>query len=252
MPRYVSLEKRASCTVTFRLTVDERRLLEHLAQVLGVSQTDLVRELLRGKAVALGLESVPSKPRPRRGRPRGVAKDAPALGDALPLAGTTALRLTEESPRVEAAPMSAAVGLEIPIIVEHDQRAEQRPEPTVAALVQAFREHFSSRAEGTRRELDEALRFFTAKSGAMDPLLHPDMLLSRLEPSVLSQVRERVRAWDERVARKNLHLTYLRMMLQFGARDARFGLAPTLTESIQPLTAIEVATGLFKGRPPGE
>jgi hypothetical protein len=148
--------------------------------------------------------------------------------------------------------LTASAAVEIPIIVEHEASLSIEKPATLEVLIAAFREHFSSRAEGTRREMEEALRFFTVSFDESIPLLDPQLPLERLEPLLLDRLRDRVRALDETLARKNLYLTYLRMMLQFGARDPRFALSSDLTQSILPLTAIEAATGLFKGRTPGQ
>lgn len=249
MPRYVPPEKKASCTVSFRLTVEERRLLEHLSEVLGLSQTDLLRQLLRGRANALGIEEVPARPRPRRGRPRVVTKVMPSSE-----AGAETPSLVLSGPPVpgEDTPLTASAVVEIPIIVEHDTSLSIEKPATLEVLIAAFREHFSSRAEGTRRDMEEALRFFTVSLDESIPLLDPRLPLVRLEPQLFDRLRDRVRGLDETLARKNLYLTYLRMMLQFGVRDPRFALSSELTQSILPLTAIEAATGLFKGRPPGQ
>lgn len=232
MPRYVSPESKAACTVTFRLTYGDRRLLEHLAQSLGTTQTDLFRALLLAKANDLGLSAPPPKERPRRGRPKQEAPSAPA----------------PQAPQ-------AFLTQDIPINVV-EQRAQPLPEEprstTLRELVREFREHFSGRAEGTRRELEDALRVFTVEAFGDGPLLPLALPLAELTLERLAHLRESIRAMDERVARKNLQLTYLRMMLQFGARHPLLTLPPGLAEAIPPFTALEVATGMFKGRPPGE
>lgn len=247
MPRYVEPEHKASCTVTFRLTTKDRRLMEYLAEVLGVSQTELLRQFLAAKAELLGIEDAPTKPRPRRGRPRlepATSRPAPRPAPAEAAAPAPLASAPRSAPRI-------AEMADIPIVVEEEPAT--RPGPaTLSTLATAFREHFSGRADGTRRELEDCLFFLTAQSHSGGPLLSGGLALDELTPEILAHLRERIRAMNERVARKNLHLTYLRMMLQFAARDERFSLRPSLGDSIPPFTAVEVATGMFKGRPPGE
>ncbi len=223
MANFKSPDARASETVTFRLTLDERRLLDHLAGLAQVTLTDLLRDMLRAEANRMGVASVPDKvPRRRRGRPK---KEKPALQEPRIEEleyGVKALgpaRFVEPEPgRDEEIPLPLYRSL---------SRGESsgRKEATFGDIVARFREHFSKRAEGTRRELEETIRFLTSPQGeGTEALLPLETTYEELTFERLKSMREEMKALPIRVAKKNLHLTYLRMMLHWAVKEPDIGL----------------------------
>ena len=90
-------------------------------------------------------------------------------------------------------------------------------------LLGLFREHFSGRAEGTKKELEETIRFL-CNDAKGEPILAHDTPLGALTSETLKQVRTAVMQSEVRLAKKNLHLTYLRMILHFGVKREVFRL----------------------------
>jgi hypothetical protein len=189
MPRTVTRDTRASETVTIRLTREQKRLLERIASAAGTTATGVVRECIRARSVELGLVE------PACG---GAGGDSPAAEPSRPGGGAPA-------PATPAASTSAA-----------PHRA------TFGDLAQSFRASFGDRGEGTRRELDEAIAFLLEPAPGSGAAPLPSALpLAELTPSRLAALRESLRTSGLRLSRKNLYLTYLRMMLQFALkRDA--------------------------------
>ncbi|MCP4604327.1 MAG: hypothetical protein GY847_28035 [Proteobacteria bacterium] len=214
MAHYRNPEHKASETVTFRLTVKERRLLDHIAEVEQKSLTDLIRSLLIRQAKQMGVEidEVPVKPRRKRpGRPKTKRERVSIPAPYLP-----------EDRRTP------------------DQAEIHRIEMTFGDLVEQFREHFSGRAEGTRKELEETLLFFSDRSGDGVPLLPLDMPLSELTSLKLKEVRDAMITLDIRVAKKNLHLTYLRMMLHWAVKQTSIELNMNPALDLKPFTISEL------------
>ncbi len=106
-------------------------------------------------------------------------------------------------------------------------------------LVSLFREHFSGRAEGTKKELEETI-LFLCDDGGGEPILSCGTPLGELTSTKLKDVRTAVMKSDIRLAKKNLHLTYLRMMLHFGVKQKVLGLDVNPTVCLSPLTMAEV------------
>lgn len=213
MANFKSPDDRASETVTFRLTLEERRLLDHLAGLGQVTLTDLLRDLLRKEASRLGVEAVPEKPpRRRRGRPKRRAKEL-----AEPWIGAL------ETPRTLTLEPKAEDGYEIPLPLYRAQAPRELtapPENTLGDIVARFRKHFSTRAEGTRQELEETIRFLTSPSQEGGPALLPlETTYEELTPERLKEMRNAMKDLTIRVAKKNLHLTYLRMMLHWAVKE---------------------------------
>lgn len=183
--------EKASETVTFRLTPGERAVLDQLAERDGVGITALFRAMLRERAVGLGIEEPPQDgPRRRRpGRPPGKR-----LGKARSAAVPPPL----------SRPAAAGAG------------ASSRG--TVGEMIARFRESFGDRGEGTRRDLERTVEVLTApREGG--PLLPVELPLASLDQDAVSELRDRIGRMDLRLARKNLYLTYLRMMLHFAVKE---------------------------------
>jgi hypothetical protein len=100
---------------------------------------------------------------------------------------------------------------------------------TFGDLVTLFRDSFKDRAEGTRKELDDTLRFLTGVESDHPPLLPLEMPVEDLTSEKLNEVRKNLSFVDIRVAKKNLHLTYLRMLLHYAVKQSdRLSINPAL------------------------
>ena len=204
MSLYRNPGERASEAVTFRLTVNEKRLLDHLAFCAGTTLTDLFRDLLAQRAREIEVNELPAETvRRRPGRPR---KTPIAKKKAVPATPLTPVSVLDEDVN---APMS-----------------------TFGELVEGFREHFSDRAEGTRKELDETIRYLR-DNAALTALLRRNMPLSDLTSDKLASVRDAMKNMEMRFSKRNLRLTYLRMMFQWAIRQ------PDVTLDIDPKTDLE-------------
>jgi hypothetical protein len=219
MSTYKKPSEKATETVTFRLTRDERALLGHLAELENATLTDLVRTLVTQRAKELNITEIPEPPPKRRpGRPR-YKQVPPPTSPIVP-------------PQSVAPPPITASWI---------------PEPshtliTIGDLVTRYRDHFSDRAEGTRRELDDTLRLLTG-SGDYPPLVESQMQLTELNSNHVSTIRENIRAMKIRFARKNLHLNYLRMMLHFAIKTEDIKIRVNPAEDLRPLTITESPDG---------
>ncbi|MCP4197174.1 MAG: hypothetical protein GY762_08490 [Proteobacteria bacterium] len=215
MARYKNPEERASETVTFRLTFEERRLLGYLADAEQLSLTDLIRFLLTEHAEKMGVVEVPASPaQTRPGKQRQKKRKQRMV--PVPAADSNGRENNKTS-------MNASVG----------------GASFFRDLVSLFREHFSGRAEGTKKELEETI-LFLCDDGEGDPMLSCGTPLGELTSTKLKDVRTAVMKSDIRLAKKNLHLTYLRMMLHFGVKQKVLGLDVNPTVCLSPLTMAEV------------
>lgn len=207
MANYRKPSDKASETVTFRLRPDERRLFEHLAEISGTGLSGLLRSLIIRRAGELGIDQAP-EPRPRRGpgRPRKPREPAAAV--------------LEEVVSQPPAPALA---------------------PTFSDIIDGFLEHFGDRGEGTRRELAETVDFLTAARDG-GPILPREAAVAKIDSGGLAAARERIAALDLRMPRKNLYLTYLRMMLHFAVKQPgpRPAVNPVL--DLEPFTLRELGS----------
>lgn len=214
MARYKNPEQRASETVTFRLTFEERRLLDFLAEAEQTSLTDLIRLLLKEHAEKMGVAEVPASQAPTR---TGKQKQKRRKQRMTPVAVADSTG-TDQKPGA-IAPVGGA--------------------GFFRDLVSLFRENFSGRAEGTKKELEETILFLSdAIEG--EPMLSFDTPLGELNSTRLRELRTAVIKSDVRFAKKNLHLTYLRMMLHFGVKQKVLGLNVNPSVCLSPLTMAEV------------
>jgi hypothetical protein len=214
MTRYKPPEERASETVTFRLTFEERKMLDYLAEAKQKSLTDLIRYLLNEQAEKMGLGVAPSSRAPKRSGKQKRHKRKQGTG-VLPVSDT------------RAAGQKEGLGL------------SGGGAGFFGDLVSLFREHFSGRAEGTKKELEETIRFLCDDTEG-ESILSFDMSLGELTSAKLTDVRTVLMKSDIRLAKKNLHLTYLRMMLHFGAKQKVVGLNVNPAVYLKPLTMAEV------------
>ena len=204
MSLYRNPGERASEAVTFRLTVNEKRLLDHLAFRAETTLTDLFRDLLAQRAREIEVEELPPEPvRRRPGRPRQT-----------PIA------------KKKAAPATPLTPVSVP---GEDVNA---PMSTFGELVEGFRGSFSNRAEGTRKELEETIRYLR-DNATLAALLPGNMPLVDLTSDKLASVRDAMKNMEMRFSRRNLYLTYLRMMFQWAIRQ------PDITLDIDPKTDLE-------------
>jgi len=203
MPRTVTAQTRASETITIRLTRDQKRLLERIASATGTTATGVLRMHIRDKARQLGLldveNVVTAVEEPTRDR----------AGAPEPL-GVTATPSTARQPA------------------------------TFGDLLERYRAAFVDRGEGARRELEETIAFVMEPVGASgSPVLSHDLPLAELTPARLTALREAVGLSGLRLSRKNLFLTYLRMMLHFALKQMELPADVNPGEDLRPFTAME-------------
>jgi len=229
MSNYKAPEKKASETVTFRMTLGERKLLEHLAELENRSLTDMVRHLIASHAERNGIRELPPpKPRRKPGRP------SRAEAARLPTPAQEALPDAPQAPETAAAPPPVR-------------------EKTFGHLVAHFRKHYAGRADGTRKELEATLAFLTGEDGG-EPLLPPDLPLEALTSEKLAEVREAMALTDLRLAKKNLHLTYLRMMMHFAVKEEAIAVTVNPAVDLKPFVLSEMPDSwpFFSGPSPAK
>jgi hypothetical protein len=206
--------EKASETVTFRLTVDERALLDHLAQADGVTLTDLFRSLIAARAAEAGIEEPPPPmPRRRPGRPRKRVATAPGL----------------DAP--------AKPSLETPV----SPVSQERPPavPSFGDLLRRFESGFADRSESTRAEFNATIAWLTDAADG-EPLVARSTPLTAIGSARLLRIRDRLKDLELRVAQKNLHLTYLRMLFAFAVKEPDMPLDFDPDAELAPLTAKEI------------
>jgi hypothetical protein len=212
MTNYKKPELRATETVTFRFTLGEKLLLGKLAKAEKKTKTDLIRELIARRAEQTGVyTSEPESPiiRPERFR-KYVFKENGV--------DVTASETVQEGGISD----SCESGM------------------TFGELVNRFREHFSDRADGTRKELDDTVRFFCKEDHDGEKLLSLNTPLQELTSQKLMDIRNKMIGTDLRMAKMNLHLTYLRMMLHFAAKQSSIYLSINPGDYLKPFTVSEI------------
>jgi len=233
MANYKKPEDRASETVTFRLTLNERQLLSELATAEEKSLTDLIRFLLQKHAEQIGLdrEAIAEKPIPaaKPSRPARAARPSTQPSQIPPVISPIEpyrYRMNPFRPRSVPEPPPVAV--------------------TFGDLVVQFRESFSTRAEGTQKELDETI-VFLCNPLMGEPLITFDLPLAELTSAKLVNIRNTMKTMDIRVAQKNRHLTYLRMMLHWAVKQENIDLTLNPAMDLKPFTISEIP-GSWPGR----
>lgn len=208
MANFKEPQHRASETATFRFTREDKLLLSDLSRIEGCSRTELLRRLLRERA---------------------MRSDSPAWEGSAPewSAGS------EPSPQMVSPPPeeSTAVLPDEPVIIS-----------TFGQLLCEFQAHSGVRGARVQQELDDTVRFVTGADGD-GALLSKELSLQSINGTMLQDVREKIRVRKLRFPAKNLHLTYLRMIFNFAVnRGLLTGVDPA--EDLRSLTAREVADAL--------
>ncbi len=91
--------------------------------------------------------------------------------------------------------------------------------------------------------MESTLGFLTSGAGASGPLLALDLPLAEVTSAKLSGVRKQMAALDLRLAKKNLHLTYLRMMMHFAVKDEAIELPISPALDLKAFSLSEVPGG---------
>jgi len=202
-----------------RLTKQQKALLERVAAALEMTATDLLRDYIQQTAQHLGIAV-------EVGADTSDAGEKILLDSSMPKGGGEALGREEVSRSLS--PSSAQL----------ESAAEQGA--VFGARAARYRSTFADRGEGTRRELEEALRFFTISRKEEGALLPADLPLSALSSQKLASLREQVRVIPLRLSRKNLYLTYLRMLLHFAFKRGEIAVDATPGAELRAITALEV------------
>jgi hypothetical protein len=268
MPIYKKPEEKAGETVTVRLTLDERRMLDHLSALDQMTLTDFIRNLIAKRATELNVTEVPPpKPRRRPGRPKSRRTDVivdsveqPINSNALALKGISSQEdhgtieshnlapeptlMIDDGPLTDEMPLTDTTDLipTVPIKLSYTAPLfsnEQAGPPTFNELIARFRNSFMHRAEGTKRELEDTIRFLCLDGREGNPIIQPDTLVSHLTVERLAEIRKCILEADIRLAKKNLHLTYLRMMIHFGTKEPDFDLRINPSRELPPFSIIE-------------
>lgn len=255
MPIYRSPEERASETVTVRLTVREKALLEHVARLEGKTLTDLLRGLVAQRAESLQIGDIPPISAKRRpGRPKKHSSAQSATGNrpfAEPVPSPETLATREVAQRRAAAPpdhqRALAASNPVAHLLTNDADVSGRA-ATFHDLIVRFHKSFAHRAEGTRKELEDTIEFVCLGGDAA--MIPPDTPLATITSERLRDLRRIIQGSDLRFAKKNLHLTYLRMMLHFGLKDPDIDLHVNPSGELEPLSITESNEGwrFFSGR----
>ena len=203
----MTAQTRASETITIRLTRGQKRLLERIASATGTTATDVLRRHIRVRSRELGLceaenvvTTVEEPARDGAGAPAGAPEP---LG-------------------VIATPSTAP------------------PPATFGDLSERYRAAFVDRGEGTRRELEETIAFLEESvDPSGNPVLSRDLPLAELTPARLTASREAVGASGLRLSRKNLYLTYLRMMLNFALKRKELPADVNPGDELRAFSAVE-------------
>ena len=252
MPIYRKPEDKAVETVTVRLTVDERRMLDHLAALDQVTLTDFIRRLIAKRAAERGIHEPPPKmPRRRPGRPkmkRSVSEAPPTILDPKTDVYAQQEQQTQSQPPLQPPPPSvfASVSAPPPAPVFPTMEAAPTPKEEITApaypcfgdLVERFRDSFAHRAEGTKRELEETISFLCRDADG-PAILSPSIPVEELTPERLAEVRTAIRDSAVRLAKKNLYLTYLRMMLHFAVKEPDIDLRINPSRELPPFSIVE-------------
>ena len=264
MPIYKKPEDKAVETVTIRLTGDERRMLDHLAALDELTLTDFIRRLIARRAEERHILEPPArKERRRPGRPKmkresveplprtSEMREPPTAASAAPPPAVpvsfTESSVIPEVARVSNGPVATDVRPSAPspsisgVVLTQSvylTAQETQPPSVFGDLVIRFRNSFVHRAEGTKRELEETIAFLCGDA-AGTPIISPVLPLSDITSEYLTEVRDAIRDTDVRLAKKNLILTYLRMMLHFAVKEPDIDLRINPSRELPPLSIVE-------------
>ena len=224
MPLSRKTNEKASETVTFRLRRNEKLLLNHLASLENTTLTGLVRSMLISKAKELDVTSLPtSQPRRKPGRPSNIANTVKKTMEVISTVQRTHISQTSS--------------------VKECLQSDLQTEITFGDLTSMFQESFLGRAEGTRRELAETVNFLKHGFNGGE-LISMQIPLSQLTLAHLDQARISMKTIDIRLSKKNLHLTYLRMMLHFAIKQPDIVMHVNPAINLKPFTLKELAKSL--------
>jgi hypothetical protein len=227
------ISQKAVETVTFRLTQKEKRLLEYVASVENKTNTDLIKDLVLEKAEELNIKELPPLPiKKRPGRPKKIRADKTDAASHTELIETD---YRENEKNFKSVKEEAAKKSEIAIVSESvispQQTNPENSTDTVISTVKtaekgplsldylatAFKNHFASRSEGTKRELKDALDYLIYNNN-LNEFVTASMQLNELNEQHLAALRTSLKDAVLKFSKKNLYLTYLRMMLQWGMK----------------------------------
>ncbi len=122
------------------------------------------------------------------------------------------------------------------------QEAEEKARAdTFYDLVVRFHKSFAHRAEGTKKELEDTIEFLCF--GGESAIIPPETPLGTLTAERLQEIRKFIQVAELRFAKKNLHLTYLRMMLHFGVKERDIDYHVNPSGVLEPLTITESNEG---------
>ena len=215
------INEKATETVTFRLRRDEKLLLNHLASLENTTLTGLVRSMLTSKAKELDVTNLPTtQPRRKPGRPPQITNAVKKTTEIISAAQRSYISQTSS--------------------VKECISPNLQTEITFGDLVVMFQESFLGRAEGTRRDLAETVDFLKhgLNGGELIPMQIP---LSQLTLTHLDQARISMKTIDIRLSKKNLHLTYLRMMLHFAIKQPDIVMHINPAINLRPFTLKELS-----------
>lgn len=261
-------------------------MLDHLAKLDESTLTDFIRGLIFKRAEELGIdEPPPPTPKRRPGRPKMKKKPsipAPSMEEteaAVVISDSEPPKLpTPSSPPIPSSalppppssvipplppddeildetigpyeqpdePIMETEDVSIPIEIEEPEASDA---PSVGDLIERFQDTFVHRADGTKRELADTMDFFFSdKNGS--PIIARSLPVEALNSELLRSVREAVKKSELRLAKKNLHLTYFRMLLHFGVKEQDFNIRVNPSKDLEPLTITESNEGwrFFTGR----
>lgn len=259
MPIYKKPEDKAGETVTIRLTGDERRMLDHLAALDEMTLTDFLRNMIAKRAVELQVSELPPRKAKRRpGRPKMARPltERETTSITPPISADDVFHIAAVGNMLEIPPQAVDVGERTSIapisqapapvatnamtssISQYRMLSESSLPSVFGDVIVRFRNSFVHRAEGTKRELEETITFLTGETGE-GPILSLFMPLAEFTSERLVEVRQSIRDADVRLAKKNLYLTYLRMMLHFAVKEPDIDLRINPSRELPALSIIE-------------
>jgi hypothetical protein len=111
--------------------------------------------------------------------------------------------------------------------------------PGFGDLLRRFEAHFADRSESTRAELAGTIAWLTDAAEG-EPLVARSTPITAIDAARLLSIRERLKDLELRVAQKNLHLTYLRMLFVFAVKEPDMPVDFDPDSELAPTTAKEI------------
>ncbi|MBN2803882.1 MAG: hypothetical protein JXR91_12380 [Deltaproteobacteria bacterium] len=226
MTYYKDASTRASETVTIRLTLDEKRILDHLSHIQNITKTDLIRNLLSDNAKSLGITHIPDPPiKKGRGRPKSKKAEALNIAPTIEIIQNNALTTEAEN-------------------TSHTTSIETSDDAyTFIDLANDFLDHSKDRGEKVLKEINETVSYLTKPNGYAI-FIRPKTSLKEITDHFLLALRDSLKDAPLRFPLKNLYLTYLKMILNFGINKELFENDINPSEILNSFTAKEVADAL--------